>query len=95
MSTLTNCKEIYIGYWAIYPSFAKNKRFLVDAKRTLHCLELIRALLSYVLDNAIILLLVLLVVKGWNRQHHSQTIHPKEKFTSMNLSKILCVVTWA
>ena len=41
------------------------------------------------------LLIVLLVVKGWNRQHHSQTIHPTEKFTSMNLYKIIGVVTWA
>ena len=33
----------------------------------------------------------LLVVESWNRQHHGQT----EKFNSMNLFKILCVVTWA
>ena len=37
----------------------------------------------------IILLIVLLVVKGWNRKHHGQTIHPTEKFTSMNLHRIL------
>ena len=36
-----------------------------------------------------------MVVKVWNRQHHSQTIHATEKFTSMNLFKILCIVTWA
>ena len=29
------------------------------------------------------------------RQHHGQTIHPKEKLISMNLFKICCVVTWA
>jgi hypothetical protein len=33
----------------LYPSFAKNKRFLVDAKGTLHCLLLIRALLTYLI----------------------------------------------
>ena len=32
---------------------------------------------------------------GWNRQHHSQTIHPTEKLISMNLCIILWVVTWA
>ena len=32
---------------------------------------------------------------SWNRQHHGQTIHPTEKLISMNLFKILCVVTWA
>ena len=31
----------------------------------------------------------------WNRQHYGQTIHPTEKLISMNLFKILCVVTWA
>ena len=30
-----------------------------------------------------------------NRQHHGQTIHPTENYISMNLFKILCVVTWA
>ena len=30
-----------------------------------------------------------------NRQHHGQTVHPKEKQISMNLFKIVCVVTWA
>ena len=29
------------------------------------------------------------------RQHHGQTIYPTEKFTSMNLFKILLIVTWA
>ena len=37
----------------------------------------------------------LLVVESWNRQHHGQTIHPTEKLNSMNLFKILFVVTWA
>ena len=37
----------------------------------------------------------LLVVKSWNRQLHGQTIHPTEKFNSINLYKIICVVTWA
>ena len=36
----------------------------------------------------------LLVVESWNRQHHGQTIHPTEKFNSINLYKIICVVTW-
>ena len=36
-----------------------------------------------------------MVVECWNRQHHGQTIHPTEKFTSMNLYKIIEVVTWA
>ena len=31
---------------------------------------------------------------GCNRQHHGQTIYPTEKFTSMNLFKILWIVTW-
>ena len=30
---------------------------------------------------------------GSNRQNHGQTIHPKEHFISMNLFKILCVLT--
>ena len=29
----------------------------------------------------------------WNRHHHGQTIHPTEKFISMNLFEIICVVT--
>ena len=32
---------------------------------------------------------------SWNRQHHSQNIHPTESFISMTLFKILCLVTWA
>ena len=32
---------------------------------------------------------------SWNRQHHSQTIYSTENLISMNLFKILCVVTWA
>ena len=32
---------------------------------------------------------------SWNRQQHGQTIHSKGKFISMNLFKILCIVTWA
>ena len=43
----------------------------------------------------VILLIRDMVVESWNRQHHSQTIHPTKKFTSMNLFKILWVVTWA
>ena len=35
------------------------------------------------------------IVESWNRQHHGQTIHLSEKFNSINLFKILCVVTWA
>ena len=31
--------------------------------------------------------------QSWIRQHHCQTIQSTEKFISMNLSKILCVVT--
>ena len=38
-------------------------------------------------------LIVLLVVQV--RQHHGQTIYPTEKSISMNLFKILCIVTWA
>ena len=34
-----------------------------------------------------------MVVESSNRQHHSQTIHSTEKLISMNLFKILCVVT--
>ena len=30
-----------------------------------------------------------------NRQRCGQTVHPTEKFTSMNLFKICWVVTWA
>ena len=37
----------------------------------------------------------LLVFESWNKQHHSQTIHPTEKMISMKLFKILCVGTWA
>ena len=33
--------------------------------------------------------------QSWNRRHHRQTIHPTEKLNSMNLFRILCVVTWA
>ena len=28
-------------------------------------------------------------------QHHTQTIHPKENFISMNLLQMSCVITWA
>ena len=42
-----------------------------------------------------ILLIRDMVVESWNRQHHGQTIYPTEKFTSMNLFKVLWVVTWA
>jgi hypothetical protein len=31
----------------------------------------------------------------WNRQHDGQTIHPTKNLISMNLFKIICVVTWA
>ena len=31
---------------------------------------------------------------GWNRQHHSQTIHPAENFISINLFNKFCVVIW-
>ena len=37
----------------------------------------------------------LLVVESWNRQHQGQTLNSTEKLISMNLFKILCVVTWA
>ena len=39
--------------------------------------------------------IILRVGKSWNRQQQGQTIHPTEKFNSMNLFKSLCVVTWA
>ena len=43
--------------------------------------------------------LILLIINyhslGWNRKHHGQIIHPTNKFTSMNLFKILWVVKWA
>ena len=42
-----------------------------------------------------ILLIRDMVVESWNWQYHCQTIHPTEKFTSMNLYKIIGVVTWA
>ena len=41
--------------------------------------------LSKVKSQDILTKIVLLVVKGWNRQHNGQTIHATEKFTSMNL----------
>ena len=34
-------------------------------------------------------------IVSWKRQHHGQSIHPTEKFTSMNLYKILWIVKWA
>ena len=36
-----------------------------------------------------------MVVKSWKKQHHGRTIYPTEKFTWMNLFKILWVVKWA
>ena len=33
--------------------------------------------------------------QSWNRRLHGQTIQPNRKLMSMNLFKILCVVTWA
>ena len=42
-----------------------------------------------------ILLIRDMLVECWNRQHHGQTIHPTEKFISMDLFQILCVVIWA
>ena len=31
---------------------------------------------------------------SWNRQHYGQIINPTEELISVNLFKILCVVTW-
>jgi hypothetical protein len=45
--------------------------------------------------NYEILLIFLLEVPVENRQHHGQSIHLTEKFTSMNVFKIIFVVTWA
>ena len=30
----------------------------------------------------------------WNSQHHAQTIHSTEKFISINLLQMFCVITW-
>ena len=32
-------------------------------------------------------------VQCWNRHNHGQTIHPKQKFISMNLLQMSCVIT--
>ena len=34
-------------------------------------------------------------VQSWNRWFGRQTIHPTQKFTSMNLLQMSCVITWA
>ena len=46
-------------------------------------------------SNCLFASILLMVVKSWNWQHHGQTIDPSDKFTSINLFKILWVVTWA
>ena len=38
-----------------------------------------------------LILIILLVGKGWNKQHQGQTIHPTEKFTSMIFSKFFAL----
>ena len=42
-----------------------------------------------------ILLIRDMVVKRWNRQFGCETIHPTQKFTSMNLLQMTCVITLA
>ena len=42
-----------------------------------------------------ILLIRDMVVKRWTRQFGCETIHPTQKFTSMNLLQMPCVITWA
>ena len=36
-----------------------------------------------------------MVVKRWNRRFGCETIHPTQKFTSMNLLQMPCVITWS
>ena len=43
----------------------------------------------------IFLLIRDMVVKRWNRQFGCETIHPTQKFTSMNLLQMTCVITRA
>ena len=48
----------------------------------------------WLMSQLLISSIFLLVVESWNRQHHSRTILATEKFNSIDLFKILCVVTW-
>jgi hypothetical protein len=43
----------------------------------------------------IFLLIRDMVVKDWNRQFGCETIHPTQRFPSMNLLQMPCVITWA
>ena len=42
-----------------------------------------------------ILLIRDMEVERWNRQFGCETIHPTQKFISMNLFQMSCVITWA
>jgi hypothetical protein len=48
-----------------------------------------------IVQNNIHLINIFSRSQSWNRQHHGQTVNPTEKLISINLFKILCVVTWA
>ena len=43
----------------------------------------------------ILLISALLVVVHWNRRFGCETIHPSQKFISMNLLQVSFVITWA
>ena len=45
--------------------------------------------------SSYILLIKDMVVKRCNRRFGCETIHPTQKFTSMNLLQMPCVITWA
>ena len=45
------------------------------------------------IEKQTILLIRDMVVESWNRQFGRQTIHPTQKFTSMNLLQMPCVIT--
>ena len=47
------------------------------------------------LYSVFILLIRDMVVERWNRRFGCETIHPTQKFTSMNLLQMPCVITWA
>ena len=84
-----------------YPHFVKNSLFWMQNVVNFESL-IVTWFDSYNLLNIFRLItmrfissIFLPVVESWNRHHHGQTIHSKEKLISMNSFKKICVVIWA
>ena len=89
---------LYLVAWCIQGTKIKLARSLIvhqcNWKPKCKIKFLIRYFMSFPLDRPN-LINIFIDSQSSNRQHHSQTIHSKEKLILMNLFKIVCVVTWA